>query len=130
MTAKRYDDEQLCLLLRLLRRAPTRWLARAKRIPLGTLATDDVSRLAQKLKADSAFKRSFDSDPVAALETAEMRELAEHLRVEWEELVAAPDAWLDEMPEVVAHGGGEAPPDLRLRALLLESAAARATLGS
>jgi hypothetical protein len=128
MKSKRYDDERLGLLLRLLRSAPARLVARAKRIPLAELDADDLALLARQLDSDSTFKQRFDADPLAALESAELRELTEHLRVEWEHLLAAPEEWLDEIPEVVAHGGEELEPELRLRVLLLESTATRAKL--
>jgi hypothetical protein len=130
MTVKPYDHERLGELLRLLRPAPRAWVSRAKRIPLGAPAEDDVAKLATKLEADVAFKAAFDADPVAAVEDAGLHELAAQLRLELDELNAAPEEWADNLPEVVAHSGAELPPAARLRFLLAGSGAVAQKLRS
>ena len=121
MTVKPFDDERLAELLRLLKPVPRALVARAKRIPLGAPGADEVAELARRLEADSAFRVRFDADPVEAVESAGLYELAAQLRFELAELAAAPEAWLESVPEVVAHSG-EVAPDARLRLLLLGSA--------
>lgn len=85
-----YDEARLVRLLRLLRAAPGEWVRRAQRIPLRTVTlTDrDVEELGAKLERDESFRRAFDSDPVAAVQTAGMTELASRLEYEIGELVA------------------------------------------
>jgi hypothetical protein len=83
----RYDDERLGRLLALLRAAPKAWIDRAKRIPFA-ITDEDVAELARRLEVDPTFRKSFDMDPVAAVEGARMPKLAARLKRELEELVA------------------------------------------
>ena len=118
---KPYDDERLGQLLRLLRPAPPAWTAKAKRIAVGVPEDDAVAELAQRLETDATFKAKFDADPVAAVEGAGLDALAAQLRLELDELNAAPEAWAESLPEVVAHSADELPSDARLRLLLARS---------
>ena len=94
MTVKPFDDERLAELLRLLKPVPRALVARAKRIPLGAPGADEVAELARRLEADSAFRVRFDADPVEAVESAGLYELAAQLRFELAELAAAPHTHL------------------------------------
>ncbi len=123
MNGKPYDHERLAELLRALRPAPRAWVARAKRIPLGPPTDEAVAELSRRLDADAAFKAAFDADPVAAVESAGLNQLAAQLRLELDELNTAPEAWSETVPEVVAHVAEELPADARLRLLLARSSA-------
>jgi hypothetical protein len=88
-----HGDVRLAQLLRLLPPAPQRWITKAQRIwesaaEATTLTDRDLSELGQKLEIDPMFRQRFDADPVAAVEAAEMHELALRLRQEMRELVA------------------------------------------
>jgi hypothetical protein len=122
MKPNAYDHERLGQLLRVLRPAPAAWVAKAKRIPLGPLTEDDLTELGKKLELEPAFRHRFDEDPVAATEAAGFRKLSAHMQRELEEFLAAPDEWLAAVPEVVAHGEADLPPEVRLRLLLLGTA--------
>lgn len=84
----RYDEERIARLLQTLRPAPGDWVQRAGQIPRASLTDSDVTRLARRLEADAAFRRNFDSDPVAAAESAGMATLAAQLRRELRDLAA------------------------------------------
>jgi hypothetical protein len=114
MRPKPYDDERLGLLLALLRAAPQAWVERAKRTPF---AAEEVAELERMLEADVTFRKSYDSDPIAAAEAAGMGDAAARLEWELAELLSEPQ-------EVVAHGK-----PTRLRALLLRSRAVRERFG-
>jgi hypothetical protein len=87
-TPTRYDDERLARLLQTLRPAPEDWVLRAQQIPVGPPLTDaDVAQLSRQLESDPDFRRRFDTDPVAAAESAGMTALATQLRREMRELV-------------------------------------------
>jgi hypothetical protein len=101
-----YDLERLGRLLALLRAAPRAWVERAKRIPLA-VSDADVAELGRMLEADPAFKKSFDTDPVAAVEAAGMPTLATRLKRELEELVAlAERIAAGEQPRVILADAG------------------------
>ncbi len=119
MKSKPYDEERLGRLLTLFRAAPRAWIERAKRIPVAERELDDLSRL---LETDETFRKSFDTDPVAAAGAAGMGDLAAELDRELEEL-------LSEAQEVVAHRKQHQPETSRLRALLLQSQGVRERLG-
>ena len=130
MKSKPYDHERLASLLRLLRPAPATWVAKAKRISLGPLTAGDLTELTRKLELEPAFRKNFDADPVVAAETAGLRGLAAHMRLELAELFAAPSVWLESVPEVVAHRQEDVAPEVRLRALLVSSKAVVDKLGA
>ena len=117
--SKPYDDERLGRLLAFLLAAPRAWIERAKRIPFAKSELEEFERM---LEADLTFRKSFDTDPVAAVESAGMKDLA--TRLEWEL-----DVLLSEAQEVVAHRPQQQGPTGRLRALLLRSQAVRERLG-
>jgi putative modified peptide len=97
--ANRYGDERLAHLLRLLRPAPRDWITKAQRIffDLSTsghahaaemrLTDGDLVVLRHALD-DSAFRERFDVDPIAAVQAAELHDLALRLASELRELVA------------------------------------------
>jgi hypothetical protein len=104
--SKPYDEERLGRLLALLRAAPRAWVERAKRIPFA-ITDADVAELARRLEADPTFRKSFDTDPVAAAEAAGMLKLAAGLKRELEELVALTERIkAGEDPRVALTGAG------------------------
>ena len=82
--------ERLAHLLRLLRPAPSRWIARAQGIANDSTALTDrhLAELEWKLESDAGFRDRFDVDPVAAAEAIGMQQLARALDHEIRELVA------------------------------------------
>ena len=119
MTSKPYDEERLGRLLALLPATPEAWVDRAKSIPFAQRELDELERM---LEADPTFSRSFDLDPVAATQTAGLKDLSARLEEELQE-------FLSETREVVAHSKQHEPVTNRLRALLLRSRAVRERLG-
>jgi hypothetical protein len=117
MKSKPYDDERLGGLLALLGAAPRAWVDRAKRLPVASLELDELERM---LEADSTFRESFDTDPVAATGAVGMDDLAAELERELDDLLSE---------EVVAHRKQHEHEATRLRALLLRSQAVRERLG-
>ena len=88
-TDTRYDDERVARLLKTLRPAPQDWVQRAQQIPVGPPLTEiDVRALSRKLDGDEDFRQRFDSDPVAAAESAGMHGLATQLLRELRDLVS------------------------------------------
>lgn len=95
-----YSRERLAYLLRLLRPAPHRWVTKAQSTILEMLALDraaadatsltetQLAELGHALERDPAFRRSFDTDPVAAAEAAGWSDLARGLEREMRGLVA------------------------------------------
>lgn len=118
MRPKSYDEERLARLLALLRAAPRAWVERAKRIPFAQRELDELERM---LEADSTFRKSFDTDPVAATRAADLEDAAARLEQELAELLA-------ETQDVLAHRARQ--PTNRARALLLRSEAVREQIRS
>ncbi len=94
-----YSRERLAYLLRLLRPAPHHWVTKAQSTILEMLARDrtadatpltetQLAELGHALERDPAFRRSFDTDPVAAAEAAGWSDLARALQREMRGLVA------------------------------------------
>jgi hypothetical protein len=95
-----YSRERLAYLLRLLRPAPQRWVTKAQSTILEMLVRDgaaadatpltetQLAQLGHALERDPAFRRSFDTDPVAAAEAAGWSDLARGLEREMRGLVA------------------------------------------
>src|SRR5262245_8115226 len=110
-----YGHERLAHLLRLLRPASPRWIARAQRIGIEFTALTDrhLAELEWKLESDASFRSRFDDDPVGAADAMGMEELARALEHEIRELVA--------LAERIANDSGyrtalEADPVAALRA--------------
>ena len=95
-----YNRERLAYLLRFLQPAPQRWVTMAQSTILELLAGDwtaadptpltetQLAELGHALDRDPAFRRSFDTDPVAAAEAAGWSDLARGLEREMRGLVA------------------------------------------
>jgi hypothetical protein len=95
-----YSRERLAYFLQLLRPAPQRWVTKAQSTILEMLARDrtaldttlltetQLAELGRVLERDPAFRRSFNSDPVAAAEAAGWSDLARGLEREMRGLVA------------------------------------------
>ncbi len=94
------SQERLAYLLRLLRPAPQRWVTTAQSTILEMLTRDrtaadatpltetQLAELGHALERDPAFRRAFDTDPVAAAEAAGWSDLARGLEREMRGLVA------------------------------------------
>ena len=93
MPVNPHGDVRLTHLLQLLRPAPEGWITKAQgiwdsRADATTLTDRDLVELGHRLEIDPVFRRSFDADPVAAVEAAGMDELASRLDQEMRELIA------------------------------------------
>jgi len=93
-----YGQDRLAYLLRLLRPAPVRWIARAQQIAFEPTALThrQLAQLEWKLESDARFRSDFDRDPVAAAEGAGMQQLARALEHEIRELIALAERVVDD----------------------------------